>query len=52
LEEADNWLHSMFARLFGDHTCDLGCVRLPGWEFLADPDVLEQLVSGTDPSLT
>lgn len=51
-EEADGWLHSMFARLFGDHTCDLGCVRLPGWEFLADPEVLEQLVSGADTSLT
>jgi hypothetical protein len=33
----------MFTRLFRDHTCDIGCVRLPGWEFLADPEVLEEM---------
>lgn len=41
--EADAWLHSMFAKLFSSHCCDLGCIRLPGWEFLADDEVLEQL---------
>jgi hypothetical protein len=43
IEEADAWLNSMFTRLFRDHTCDIGCVRLPGWEFLADPEVLEEM---------
>ena len=47
-EQAEAWLHSMFARLFGDHVCDLGCVRLPGWEFLADPEVLDQMASWPD----
>jgi len=41
--EADVWLHSMFGKLFRSHCCDLGCIRLPGWEFLADDEVLQQL---------
>ena len=39
--EADAWLHSMFSRLFPSHFCELGCVRLPGWHFVADLDALE-----------
>jgi len=42
-DAAENWLRSMFGRLFTDHRCGLGCIRLPHCEFLAAEEVLQQL---------
>lgn len=42
--EADRWLKSMFEKLYSSHRCDLGCISMPGSEFLADPAELERLV--------
>ena len=39
----EKWMRSMFRRLFPDHRCDLGCIRLPDAEFCADSAVLERL---------
>ena len=46
--EADQWLQNMFARLYPGHDCGLGCISLPGSNFLADPDALERLASLED----
>ena len=40
----ETWIRSMFHRLFAAHKCDLGCIRLPEAEFLADEEVLARLV--------
>ena len=40
---AERWLRSMFQRLFPEHRCDLGCIRMPNAEFCADDDVLTRL---------
>lgn len=43
--QAEKWTRSMFRRLFPEHHCDLGCIRMPHAEFCADEDVLARLVS-------
>lgn len=43
--EAERWLDETFGRLFQGHRCGLGCIRMPGAEFLAEQEVLEQLAS-------
>jgi hypothetical protein len=43
-EEADQWLQNMFARLYPGHQCGLGCISLPGSDFLAPVEELERLV--------
>ena len=40
---AESWMRSMFRRIFPEHQCDLGCIRLPGAEFCADEAVLRKL---------
>ena len=42
-QAAETWMRNMFRRIFPDHRCDLGCLRLPGAEFCADEEVLERL---------
>jgi len=42
-QAGENWLRSMFRRIFPEHHCDLGCIRLPRAEFLADEEVLGRL---------
>ena len=42
---AEKWVRGMFGRLFPDHRCDLGCIRMPHAEFCADDDVLNRLAS-------
>jgi hypothetical protein len=42
-ETAETWMRNMFRRIFPDHRCDLGCIRMPGSEFCAAEDVLERL---------
>lgn len=46
--EADVWLRNMFARLHPAHSCGLGCIGLPGSEFLAPHDELERLLRVED----
>lgn len=46
--EADQWLQNMFARLYPGHNCGLGCISLPGSEFLASDGELERLVTLED----
>ena len=46
--EADVWLHELFHRMFRGHHCDLGCMRLPGAEFLAQEAELERLAGLPD----
>ena len=46
--EADVWLHELFHRMFRGHRCDLGCIRLPDTEFLADETRLEYLAGMPD----
>ncbi len=46
--EAETWLRNMFSRLFQNHKCDLGCIRLPGSEFLAEAATLQRLARFTD----
>jgi len=41
----EGWIRNMFQRIFPEHRCDLGCIRLPGAEFLADEEALARLVS-------
>lgn len=43
--DAERWTRSMFRRLFPEHRCDLGCIRMPHAEFCADEEVLERLAS-------
>ena len=44
-DEADQWLAETFARLFRGHQCGLGCIRIPGAEFLAEEEILRELAS-------
>ena len=46
--EADQWLHNMFTRLYPGHECGLGCISLPGSNFLADTEDLERLATLED----
>jgi hypothetical protein len=46
--EADQWLLNMFARLYPGHQCGLGCISLPGSNFLAPVDELERLATLED----
>jgi len=46
---AEGWLLNMFRRVFPDHHCDLGCIRLPHAEFCASEEVLMRL-AGWDPA--
>ena len=39
----ETWIRNMFRRLFAAHRCDLGCIRLPEAEFLAEEEVLCRL---------
>ena len=41
----ERWIRSMFRRLFPEHRCDLGCIRLPEAEFLANEEVLVRLTT-------
>ena len=43
-EKAQQWARRMFDRLYPLHRCGLGCIRMPGAEFLADAEALERLV--------
>ena len=45
---AEHWLHDLFRRMFRGHHCDLGCMRMPGHEFLADARELERLAGLPD----
>ena len=45
---AEHWLHDLFHRMFRNHQCDLGCMRLPEAEFLADEEALERLAGLRD----
>jgi hypothetical protein len=45
---AEHWLRDLFARMFRGHRCDLGCMRMPEHEFLADPLELERLAGLPD----
>ena len=47
--QVDRWLDTIFDQLYPKHRCDLGCIRLPEAEFLADTDVLARL-AGPDPA--
>ncbi len=40
---AEKWMRNMFGRLFPEHRCDLGCIRLPHAEFCAEEEVLTRL---------
>ena len=42
-EPAEKWTRNMFHRLFPDHRCGLGCIRMPYAEFCADEEVLAEL---------
>ncbi len=42
---AEKWTRSMFHRLFPEHRCDLGCIRMPHAEFLAAEEVLTRLAA-------
>lgn len=42
-EPAEKWTRNMFRRLFPDHRCGLGCIRMPHAEFCADEEVLAEL---------
>ena len=44
---AESWMRSMFRRIFPEHHCDLGCIRLPEAEFCAEEEVLERLAGWT-----
>ncbi len=50
-QEAETWLHSIFAKLHPTHQCGFGCIRLPDSEFLAPIEDLERLVEAQDPRL-
>lgn len=39
------WIRNMFRRVFPQHHCDLGCIRLPEVEFLAQEEVLSRLAA-------
>jgi hypothetical protein len=41
---AEKWMRNMFRRLFPEHRCGLGCIRMPNAEFCADEEVLARLV--------
>jgi hypothetical protein len=45
---AECWLHELFRRMFRNHRCDLGCMRMPGHEFLANAEQLERLAGLPD----
>jgi hypothetical protein len=47
--EADEWLQRMFARLYTQHCCGLGCIKMPGSEFLCTDVELERMVELEDP---
>ncbi len=47
-EEADGWLQRMFARLYTQHHCSLGCIKMPGSEFLCTDAELERLAELED----
>lgn len=49
VDEVDRWLHHIFHQLFPGHRCDLGCIRMPNAEFVADHDVLERLAGLDSP---
>jgi len=44
-EKARCWARRMFDRLYPLHRCGLGCIRMPGAEFLADAETLERLTA-------
>ena len=50
-EDAEAWMHRMFNRLYATHICGLGCIRVPGSEFLADDCDLERLAKLEDRQL-
>jgi hypothetical protein len=50
-EEADGWLQRMFARLYTKHTCALGCMKMPGSQFLCNDFELERMLKIEDPRL-
>ena len=47
--QVDRRLDTIVHELYPGHNCDLGCMRLPEAEFLADNDVLARL-AGLDPA--
>lgn len=50
-DEADEWLRRMFARLYTQHRCALGCIKMPGSEFLCNDFELERMAEIEDPRL-
>jgi hypothetical protein len=48
-EESDAWLQRMFARLYTQHRCGLGCLKMPGSEFLCSDVELERMAELEDP---
>lgn len=50
-EESDAWLQRMFARLYTQHRCGLGCIKMPGSEFLCTQVELERMAVVEDPRL-
>ena len=48
MSDVDRWLKGIFGELFPGHRCDLGCIRLPNAEFIADEEVLERLAGVSD----
>lgn len=50
-EEADGWLRRMFGRLYAHHRCGLGCIKMPGSEFLCTRVELERMAELEDPRL-
>jgi hypothetical protein len=47
--EADEWLRRMFTRLYTQHRCALGCIKMPGSEFLCSDFELERMAELEDP---
>ena len=48
-DEADAWLQTIFSRLYSGHRCGLGCLKMPGSEFIATPAELDRLLRLEDP---
>jgi hypothetical protein len=42
-QESRDWNRRIFSKLFEKHRCGLGCMSMPGAEFLASAEDIEQL---------
>jgi hypothetical protein len=50
-EEADGWLQRMFTRLYTQHRCGLGCMKMPGSQFICSTTELERMLKLEDPRI-